>query len=203
MLGVGAVVLKTSSNVVSTKPTTNTVGSIEESILSIRGLRVILDRDLAEIYGVETKVLNRAISRNRKRFPVDFAFRLTRQEFTDLRCQIGTSSSAWGGSRYAPLAFTEHGAIMAANVLRSPRATEMSVFVVRAFVKMREHLLSRAELEARLTQIENVLLAHDDNIRELYRQIRPLLLPPPDPPAKRIGFHVRERKAAYRTPRAR
>lgn len=187
----------------STKPTTNTVGSIEESILSIRGLRVILDRDLAEIYGVETKVLNRAISRNRKRFPVDFAFRLTRQEFTDLRCQIGTSSSAWGGSRYAPLAFTEHGAIMAANVLRSPQANEMSVFVVRAFVKMREHLLSRAELEARLTQIENVLLAHDDNIRELYRQIRPLLLPPPDPPAKRIGFHVRERQAAYRTPRVR
>jgi len=187
----------------SAKLTTKNVGHIEGSIRSIRGLRVILDRELAEIYDVETKALNRAIARNRKRFPVDFAFRLTRQEFTNLRCQIGTSSSAWGGSRYAPLAFTEHGAIMAANVLRSPRATEMSVFVVRAFIKMREQLLSRAELETRLTQIENVLLAHDDGIRKLYRQIRPLLLPPPDPPVKRIGFHVRERRAAYQSLRVR
>ncbi len=89
----------------SAKLTTKTVGHIEGSIRSIRGLRVILDRELAEIYDVETKALNRAIARNRKRFPVDFAFRLTRQEFTNLRCQIGTSSSAWGGSRYAPFAF--------------------------------------------------------------------------------------------------
>ena len=187
-------------NVKLTKPA---AGNIEENIHSIRGLRVILDRDLAEAYGVETKALNRAITRNRTRFPVDFAFRLTLQELKNLRCQNGTSSSAWGGSRYAPLAFTEHGAIMAANVLRSPRATEMSVFVVRAFIKMRVQLLSRAELETRLTQIENVLLAHDDSIRKLYRQIRPLLLPPPDPPAKRTGFHVRERRAAYRTQKVR
>ena len=90
---------------------------------------------------------------------------------------------------------------MAANVLNSSRAVDMSVFVVRAFMKMREQLLSRAELEARLTQIENVLLSHDDKIRELYRQIRPLLLPPPDPPGKPIGFSVRERRAIYRTTR--
>ena len=108
----------------SSKPTTNTVGAIERTIHSIRGLRVILDRDLAAIYGVETKALNRAIARNRKRFPVDFVFRLTKQEFTDLRCQIGTSSPSWGGTRYAPLAFTEHGASMAANVLRSTLANE-------------------------------------------------------------------------------
>ena len=103
--------------------------------------------------------------------------------------------SGHGGRRKLPWVFTEHGAVMAANVLNSPKAVKMSVFVVRAFTKMREQLLSRAELGARLSQIENVLLSHDDRIRELYRQIRPLLLPPPDPPSKPIGFGVRETAA--------
>lgn len=173
--------------------------TVEEKIRVVRGLKVILDSDLAEIYGVETKILNKAVARNRKKFPPDFAFRLAPQEVASLRFQIGTAKEGRGGRRSAPWVFTEHGAIMAANILRSPQAEEMSVFVVRAFVKMREQLLSRAELEARLTQIENVLLAHDENIRELYQQIRPLLLPPPDPPRKQIGFGVRESKAVYRT----
>ena len=171
---------------------------VEEKIQTIRGLKVLLDCDLAELYGVETKQLNKAVSRNRRRFPSDFVFRLTLPEFTNLRFQNGTSSASWGGRRYPPTAFTGHGAIMAANILRSPQAEEMSVFVVRAFVKMREHLLSRAELETRLVPIEKVLLAHDDTIRTLYRQIRPLLLPPEDPPKKPIGFHAAEKQSTYK-----
>ena len=172
---------------------------IEKKIHLIRGHKVILDSDLAELYGVETKLLNKAVSRNRGRFPSDFAFRLTKQEFADLRFQIGTSNIGRGGRRYAPYAFNEHGAIMAANVLRSQQAVKMSVFVVRAFVRIREQLLSKAELESRLSQIEKVLLAHDDNISELYRQIRPLLMPPDDPPSKPIGFEIREQATAYRS----
>lgn len=175
--------------------------NVESQIRMIRGIKVIFDRDLAAIYGVETKILNKAVSRNRKRFPPDFAFRVTAQEFTDLRFQNGTSNEGRGGRRYPPWAFTEHGAIMVANILRSPQAEEMSVFVVRAFVKMREQLLSRVELEGRLSKIEKVLLAHDDDIRDLYRQIRPLLLPPPEPSRKQIGFGVRERRAKYQTKR--
>ena len=110
----------------------------DEVIRAIRGQRVILDSDLAAIYGVATKDLNKAISRNIARFPADFVFRLVLEEVIDLRFQIGTSRPGRGGRRYLPYAFTEHGAIMAATVLNSPKAVEMSVFVVRAFVKMRE-----------------------------------------------------------------
>lgn len=179
------------------RPTRRAVRYIEEIIRTLRGQKVILDTDLAALYGVETGALNRAVKRNARRFPSDFVFRLTAEEDEALRCQIGITKGK-GGRRYVPNAFTEHGAVMAANVLNSIQAVDMSVFVVRAFVKMREQLLSRAELETRLMQIENVLLAHDDRIRELYRQIRPLLLPPSDLPAKPIGFGVRERCAPYR-----
>ena len=182
------------------KPVRSSAGCVEEIIQTIRGQKVILDSDLADIYGTETKILNKAVNRNRGRFPADFAFRLSQQEFAALRFQIGTSNMGRGGRRYAPYAFTEHGAIMAANVLRTKQAEEMSVFV-RAFVKMREHLLSRAELETRLVQIEKVLLAHDDNIRNLYHQIRPLLLPPHDPPIKPIGFNVAEQNSTYKSRR--
>jgi hypothetical protein len=183
-----------------------------------RGQRVILDADLARIYGVETKILNKAVSRNKGRFPGDFVFRLTAEEFSALRFQNGTSNvhppdneavahgeavrfqigtASRRNIRYLPWAFTEHGAMMAANVLRSRRAVEMSVFVVRAFVKMREQLLGRSEMEKRLLQIENILLSHDDSIRDLYNKLRPLLLPPKEPEKKPIGFQVRERRAQY------
>ena len=156
-------------------------------IFTIRGQRVMLDADLASIYGVQTRRLNEQVRRNAERFPGDFMFQLTRQEAADLKSQFATSSpadirsqfatdSGHGGRRKLPYAFTEHGAIMAANVLNSPEAIQMSVFVVRAFIKMREALISRSELERRLLRIENVLLAHDESIRELYDQIRPLLL---------------------------
>jgi hypothetical protein len=181
--------------------------SLETLIFTVRGNRVMLDADLACIYGVQTRRLNEQVRRNAERFPRDFMFQLTRQEAADLKSQIATSSerpiqsrfatdSGHGGRRKLPYAFTEHGAIMAANVLNSPEAIRMSVFVVRAFVKMREALISRSELERRLLRIENVLLAHDESIRELYDQIRPLLLPPPEPPRKKIGF-VNEPPAKY------
>ena len=173
--------------------------TISEKILTIRGKKVILASDLAEVYGVATKALNQAVKRNAAKFPADFAFQLTREEAKvaiRLRSQFVTLKRGQH-IKYLPYVFTEHGAIMAANVLNSPEAIQMSVFVVRAFIKMREALISRSELERRLLRIENVLLAHDESIRELYDQIRPLLLPPPDPPRKKIGFEAKEAAAPY------
>jgi len=176
-------------------------------ILTIRGQKVILDTDLAEVYGVPTKRLNEQIRRNQERFPTDFMFRLDPQNVADLRSQFATSSAQsmrsqivtglHGGRRYLPYAFTEHGALMAATVLNSPRAVQMSVFVVRAFVMMREQLLNRVELEKRLAEIEKALMSHDAALRDLYQKIRPLLLPPTAPPRKQIGFHVKEASARY------
>jgi ORF6N domain len=170
-------------------------------IFQMRGKAVVLDSDLAAVYGVGTKVFNQAIKRNAARFPDDFLFRLTAEEWTDLRSQIATlktqnlrsqsvTSSPHGGRRYAPIAFSEHGAIMAATILNSPRAVTMSVYVVRAFVCLRNELLANTTLEKRLAHIEKTLLAHDGSLRDLYQKIRPLLLPPPDPPRRRIGFHA-------------
>jgi len=175
----------------------------EDVIRTIRGQRVILDFDLAEIYGVQTKVLNQAVKRNASKFPEDFMFRLTRDEAEDLRASRSQSVTLKRGQnvKYLPHAFTEHGAIMAATVLNSPKAVEMSVFVVRAFVKMREQLLATATLAKRLAEVEKELLIHDAALRELFDQIRPLLLPPPDPPRNPIGFSVNERRGTYRVRR--
>jgi hypothetical protein len=185
---------------------------VERLIQVVRGQKVILDADLADLYGVETKALNQALKRNERRFPEDFAFRLTQQEATDLKSQVVTSSSAnrsqfvTGSQKHRdpralPMVFTEHGAIMAATVLHSSRAVEMSVFVVRAFVRMREELASRSDMEKRLDQIDKILLVHDNHLRDLFEKIRPLLLPPADEPKKPIGFQVRERRAIYRARR--
>lgn len=157
-------------------------------IFAIRGESVMLDSDLAALYGVLTKNFNKAVFRNATRFPLDFAFQLTAEEFADLKFQIGTSSSH-GGRRKLPRVFTEHGAIMAATTLNSERAVAMSVYIVRAFVKMRQELLTSAMLEARLQTIEKTLLSHDSALRDVIQKLRPLLLPPPDPPKPRIGFH--------------
>ena len=174
---------------------------VESKILTIRGQRVILDADLANLYGVETKRLNERVRRNSARFPDDFAFLLSQEEVAHLKSQFATSSFEHGGKRKRPMVFTEHGALMAANLLRSPKAVEMSVFVVRAFVKMREKLSATRELARRLAEIEKQLLVHDAALIDLYEQIRPLLLPPPDPPQKKIGFHLRERRTRYRATR--
>jgi hypothetical protein len=163
---------------------------IETSILTIRGQKVILDTDLAELYGVAAKVLNQAAKRNEKRFPEDFRFQLTSQESTAVlrsRSQIVTASRR--NIRHRPWAFTEHGALQAANVLRSERAVEMSVFVIRAFVLAREQLAANVAILKRLAEIDQTLLEHDSALRTLWTKLQPLLAPPPESPPKRIkGF---------------
>ena len=156
-------------------------------IFQLRGQAVVLDSDLAAIYGVSTGNFNKAIRRNRERFPTDFCFKVDVQELANLKFQIGTSSSH-GGRRKPAWAFTEHGAIMAATLLNSPRAVAMSVYVIRAFIRLRNELLANTALEKRLAQIEKTLMTHDGALRDIYEKLRPLLLPPPQPPKRRIGF---------------
>jgi hypothetical protein len=170
------------------------VGDITRSILVLRGHRVLLDAELAALYGVSTKRFNEQVRRNRHRFPADFMFQLTPEEQRSLRSQIATSKtgpSGRGGRRYSPFAFTEHGAIMAATVLNSPRAIEMSVYVVRAFVQLRELLSSNKELARRFEQLEarldKKLTEHDAAIAAILSAIRELMNPPP-PKRRGIGF---------------
>ena len=176
-------------------------------IRTIRGVRVMLDRDLAKIYAVPTFRFNEAIKRNRHRFPKDFMFQLSRAEFDSLTSQIAISKpptssqnamskSGRGGRRTLPYAFTEHGALQAANVLRSSRAVQMSVFVIRAFVKMRETLLGTRELAKKLAVLEKKLTSRLDvqeaAIVQVLQEIMQILNPPPsppEPPRRRIGFH--------------
>jgi ORF6N domain len=179
-------------------------------IHAIRGRRVVLDSDLAGLYGVPTKRLNEAVRRNADRFPDDFCFQLTAEEEAGLRSQIATSNRqnaprGWiganrsqsatrsaggrGGRRYRPWVFTEHGALMAGNVLNSPRAVQMSLFIVRAFVRMREELLTNAVVLKRLAQIDRKLLEHDVVLQDVIEKLLPLLNPPAEEkPRRRIGF---------------
>ena len=161
-------------------------------VYRVRQESVVLDHDLAGLYGATTKSFNQAIRRNTQRFPRDFAYQLTAKEWSALRSQIVTLKPRSRGQhrKYLPWVFTEHGAIMAATLLNSARAVAMSTHVVRAFVRLRRELLTNATLEVRLTRIENELLAHDAALRNLYAKIKPLLLPPAEPPAKEMGFHT-------------
>jgi hypothetical protein len=160
---------------------------IEQRIYTIRGVRVILDADLAALYGVPTFRFNEAIKRNKNRFPPDFMFQLSQAEFEALISQIAMSKRR-GGRRTRPYAFTEHGALQAANVLRSSRAAQMSLFVIRAFVKMREQLMANAAILKRLAEIDKTLLVHDSALRDLYQKLLPLLSSVPEPPKRQIGF---------------
>ena len=183
------------------------VEQIDGMIRTIRGVRVMLDRDLAKIYGVPTFRFNEAIKRSRHRFPPDFMFQLTREEFDSLKSQnamskpgnssqFAMSSGKHRGAAYRPYAFTEHGALQAANVLRSKRAVQMSVFVIRAFVKMRETLLGTRALARKLAALEKKLTSrldvHEAAIVQVLQEIMQILNPPPPPPEaprRRIGFH--------------
>jgi hypothetical protein len=166
-------------------------------IHTVRGQRVMLDSDLARLYEAPTKVFNQTIQRNADRFPADFAFQITREEVANLKSQIVTSSlpsnpptfGGYGGARKLPWGFTEHGAIMAATILRSPRAVTLSVYVVRAFVRMREELLTNAVILQRLAQHDKKLLEHDLVLQDVVEKLLPLLDPPPAPPKRKIGFH--------------
>ena len=163
----------------------------------LRGQRVMIDSDLAEIYQVSTKRLNEQLKRNRKRFPADFAFRLTAQEIENLRSQIATSSSH-GGRRYRPWVFTEHGALMLASVLNSEVAIQASVRVVRAFVRLRDMVSGNMQLAVKLAEMERRLDSHDTALVELFAALK-RMLEREAKPKREIGFHVRERGARYRT----
>jgi len=179
---------------------------VDRFIITIRGQKVILDGNLAAIYGVSTKRLNEQYRRNTDRFPEDFAFQLAPEEWASLRSQIATLKTGRGGHRkYPPVAFTEHGAIMAANVLNSPQATQMSVFVVRAFVKMRSAFGDSRELARKLALLEQELKIrlniHEAAIVDVLQRIMKILdppPPPPEPPTPEIGFHVKEDSLPYR-----
>lgn len=184
---------------------------LEPLIFTIREQRMILDADLARLYGVATKVFNQAVRRNRGRFPGEFAFQITVPELEFLRSQFVTSSSrspdesgnhqnssqiathSHGGRRHLPRAFTEHGVLMAANILRSKRAVEMSVFVVRAFVRLREQVAANSAILKRLAEIDKTLLDHDQALGAIWHKLQPLLQPPPEPPKRRLGFRKEDR----------
>jgi hypothetical protein len=165
---------------------------VERSIRLIRGDKVILDEDLAELYGVETKQLIRAVKRNLDRFPADFMFQLTNHEFTILRCQIGTSSQ-WGGRRRPPYAFSEQGVAMLSSVLNSPRAVQVNIEIMRTFVRLRRMLASHAELAERLESLEQ---KYDAQFKIVFDAIRQLMQPPAKE-RKEIGFKVEEDVAFY------
>lgn len=186
------------------------IHAIDPLILVVRGQRVILDRDLAALYAVPTFRFNEAVKRNRKRFPSDFMFQLTADEFTALTSHFAMSKPGRGGRRTLPYAFTEHGAVMAANILRSDRAVQMSVFVVRAFIEMRTMLVGQKELREKLTALEKTLTErldlHEQAISDILQQITSLLAPSdsePEPPRKQIGFQVREATSRYAIMRSR
>ncbi len=177
-------------------------GNLDRLIYEIRGQKVMLDADLAEVYGVETRVLVQAVKRNSRRFPVDFIFQLSEPEWDSLRSQIVISKGK-GGRRYRPHVFTEHGAIMAAMVLNSPQAVQMSVFVVRAFLKMRTVLSETRELARRLAALEKELKerlgVHEAAIVTILQRVMDIIDPPslPAPPKKDIGFHIKESPGRY------
>lgn len=172
----------------SQEPNLILVDQIEPLILEIRGQKVVLASDLSALYGVSTKALNQAVKRNLERFPSDFMFQLTDNE----KQEVVTNCDHLAKLRFSatlPFVFTEHGVVMAASLLNSPRAVEVSVFVVRAFVKLRQLVVTHKELAGKLDQLERKVAGHDDTIRQLVTAIRQLMAPPA-PPAKPLGFHA-------------
>ena len=165
---------------------------VSSKILVLRNQKVVLDTDLAELYGVPVKHLNQQVKRNAHRFPSDFLFTLTEAEHKSLRSQIVTSNPARGGRRYLPHAFTEHGAVMAATVLNSRRAIQMSIFVVRAFVQMRQTLLVNQRVLSKLSELEARLDGHDAELQDLVDAIQELMTPLPAN-HRRIGFELPSR----------
>jgi hypothetical protein len=174
------------------------IENVIKKILYIRNQKVILDRDLAALYKVETRVLKQAVRRNIKRFPEDFMFQFTKDELLIWRSQTVMSKSVQKGMRHLPFAFTEHGAIMLASVLNSERAVEASVYVIRAFVRLREVLSSNKDLAQKLKELESKIEGHGEQIRDIIEAINQLLLPP-EKPKRQIGFRVKEPKQKYST----
>ena len=163
------------------------VDVIAAKVLLIRGKRVMLDRELAKLYEVDTNQLTRQVNRNIERFPEDFMFQLTRGEFQNLICHFGTSS--WGGTRKLPYAFTEQGVAMLSGVLHSKRAIQANIQIMRAFIKFKELLLTHKKLAIKLEALEKKYADHDEKIQKIFEAIRQLMLAP-DEPKKKIGFHA-------------
>jgi hypothetical protein len=168
---------------------------IAQSIHVLRGQKVMFDFDLARLYFVTTGNLNKAVSRNRNRFPADFMFRITAEEAENLIFQFGISS--WGGRRRLPCAFTEQGVAMLSSVLKSDRAVKVNIAIMRAFVKLRQTIESNRELARKFADLEQRVGKHDEEIAAIIDAIRQLM-PPPEKPRREIGFHVREKAARYR-----
>lgn len=164
---------------------------IENKIYLIRGNKVILDSDLADLYGVSTKQLTRQVRRNIRRFPGDFLIQLTHEELGNLRCQFGTSS--WGGTRYRPLAFTEQGIAMLSGVLHSRRAIEVNIAIMRAFVKLRELMMTHKDLARKIEELEAKFNKHDENFVIVFQAIKKILQSPREPRRKKplIGFSMK------------
>jgi ORF6N domain len=169
---------------------------IEHAIFLIRGQRVMLDRDLAAMYGVKTSNLNKAVRRNINRFPADFMFQLTADEAEASRFQIGILKKGMN-IKYLPYVFTQEGVAMLSGVLRSPRAEQVNIAIMRAFVRLRETLSLHKELAHKLSELERKIENHDENIRTLFEAIHQLMTPP-ELPRKEIGFHVKEDSPPYR-----
>jgi len=175
---------------------------VESKIFLIRGQKVMLDSDLAALYGVQTKVLNKAVARNAERFPDDFMFILNTDEYDSLRFQIGTLKKGRGQHRkYLPSVFTEQGVAMLSSVLQSKRAAMVNIAIMRTFVKLREVLSTHKDLAHKLAQLEKKIEKHDEEIGAIFDAIRQLMAEP-EPKEKKIGFIVKERSARYRTTRS-
>lgn len=162
---------------------------VQSRIVVVRGVRVLLDVDIAMLYGVTTKRLNEQVKRNAVKFPEDFCIQLTSEEFAALRSHFATSKPGRGGRRYLPFAFTEHGAIQAANVLNSESATQMSVEVVRAFVRLRNMIVNHKALSAKLAELDRRVGAHDDHLAAIIEAIRRLTATDGSKHRRKIGFH--------------
>jgi hypothetical protein len=163
---------------------------IEQRIFIIRGHKVMLDADLAELYGVETKSLNRAVRRNLDRFPKEFMFELTELEWKNLKCQFGASSLEHGGRRKLPLAFSEQGVAMLSSVLNSPRAIQVNIAIIKTFVRLREMIVSNKILAAKLSELEGKIENQGKDIKMLFIAIHELMVPPPSVSKRKIGFHT-------------
>jgi hypothetical protein len=170
-------------------------GKIDQLIFLVRGQRVMLDRDLASLYGVETRVLNQAVRRNRNRFPEDFLLILTRREVRNISQIVICSTLKHARNVFA---FTEQGVAMLSGVLNSPRAVQVNIEIMRAFVRLRAVTASNQELARKLRELERRIAGHDEKIQTIFEAIRQLMAPPPTPPRPEIGFHVKEDAVPYR-----
>ena len=171
------------------------IDQVESIIFLVRGQKVILDRDLAQLYGITTGNLNKAVNRNIDRFPNDFMFQLTPEEYKSLRFRFGIFKKGQH-SKYLPYAFTEQGVAMLSSVLRSKRAIEVNIAIMRAFVQLRKMIDSHAELSRKLSDLERKLGDHDEQIQAIFEAIRQLMAPP-DNKVKKVGFTVKEKQKAY------